>query len=283
MKKLLISLFIISFAIADDHIKMVEGTFVSNELSGKKTRIIVKKGKGFNEIVTFENSNGEITNKFETDFTLQPLFGNVHLFITERSRTYSGKNFNKKEKWNTPGWKYLIEFDENFLYESWSLTEPNPQYKYMRDYDWTKGEYHRTDSKMSLLSIMDGKYEAEDGTIFEFKWDGQKSLLTQKAIFPTNDGMLLGMMTVWSYDFTDQRIKGNIYNAGGDQIDMYLISAVDNIIVFGENSNEPNGGSYQCITTFDFSEEGKLKWSATNRHDQITGPLEDLSADLIKQ
>ena len=36
MRKLLISLFIISFAIADDHIKMVEGTFVSNELSGKK-------------------------------------------------------------------------------------------------------------------------------------------------------------------------------------------------------------------------------------------------------
>ena len=30
LKKLLISLFIISFAIADDHIKMVEGTFVAN-------------------------------------------------------------------------------------------------------------------------------------------------------------------------------------------------------------------------------------------------------------
>ena len=43
-----------------------KNNFVSNELSGKKTRIIVKKGKGFNEIVTFENSNGEITNKFDS-------------------------------------------------------------------------------------------------------------------------------------------------------------------------------------------------------------------------
>ena len=42
------------------------------------------------------------------------------------------------------------------------------------------------------------------------------------------------------------------------------------------------GGMYHCITTFDFSEEGKLKWSAINRVSQFGIELPDLSADLVK-
>ena len=103
----------------------------------------------------------------------------------------------------------------------------------------------------------------------------------------TDDGYMNTNTTVYGYDVSKQKITGRIFNADGFQIDVTLMPfwGDDNvtILTFTENGTESNGGQYQCLTTFDFSKEGKLTWTAADRTSQLGPDPEDASFTITKK
>ena len=283
---------------ANNGLEYVEGTYQISELdyaSGGKYSVIktreIKKIKGENkylETVYGTDSEGNLTYKFEAKFHLEHLYNSVHLFAVTENRQYSGANFTKKGKWQTADVKYLIEFDEDFLYETFHLSDQKPQYKYTRVKP--NGLQNLSSSKMEPLKFMTGKFSGKlivpGAEPYEleliFNWNDNESVMTN--LWNLGDAGNTNT-SVFSYDFVSQAIKGRMFNSSGFQIDAIYIpgQSSEKIAVFAESAEEVNGGMYHCITTFDFSEEGKLKWSAINRVSQFGVALPDLSGVLVKK
>ena len=286
MKKLLISLFIISFAIADDHIKMVEGTFVANN---GEVRLITKiKGNEYNELVTYFDRDGNITGKHDIKFTLEPVgVSNYFLAVFGEFRSYTGKNFSKKDKWGkSPDWGegmvQLLKFDKNHLMMVDTFGEGKVIRKYRRFVDgqavWNERE------KLLPLEMMEGSWVGKapggDANInINFSINDAGTILTSEWTSTVGNWNT----TVLSYNSSEDKIMGKIFTSIGQQIDLVLISSIDNIYTFSENSKEEDGGKYSCVTIFDFSEKGKLKWSATNRVSDFGQNLSDFSTELVKK
>tara|TARA_A100001011_G_scaffold396205_1_gene493458 strand:+ start:1570 stop:2433 length:864 start_codon:yes stop_codon:yes gene_type:complete len=287
MKKIILFLLIISIGFSQSGIEFAEGKFISP--TDGEIREIIKKGKVYHEFISRFDENGNINSKHEAKFTLKRLnmgpWNQSHpVFLATfiESREYSGDDFSKKGKWDkswADGYEQIIAFDEMYIYMLNQLSESSTEV-------WVReSEFYDASFKMKPLHIMDGKYVSEDGNQeMVFKWSNPKFHLTHEWNGKLDtDIKITGTITSWSYDDKSQGIKGIIFNNGGHQINMKLISSNDKIIVFQENSTRMDGSTYHCITTFDFSEEGKLKWSALNRHNSVVGALEDISVEFTKK
>ena len=288
MYKYLLYIFLLSFAFGQSGLELLEGSYQSFEGDGIKTRTISKKGSGYVEILTFEDQEGNIKNKFEAEFDVKQAGDetNSFIFIGKRNRQFSGKNFKKKEPWaDMNGYSHILTVDEDFLYEAENLANGG-HYKYSR----VKENSFLSPKKLDVLKIMEGTWEGESewGIVrMKFSFNNTGTVLTSHWDMKTDDGYMNTNTTVYGYDVSKQKITGRIFNANGFQIDVTLMPfwGDDNvtILTFTENGTESNGGQYQCITTFDFSEEGKLTWTAANRYSQHGADPDDASFVLTKK
>ncbi|OUT93632.1 MAG: hypothetical protein CBB92_14505 [Flammeovirgaceae bacterium TMED32] len=291
----LILLLSVSFTKAQSGLELLEGKYQSQEGDGFKTREIKKKGDGFMETVIYEDEKGNVTYKFEAEFDVQQIGdeSNLFIFLGKRNRSYSGDDFLKKEEWtDMNGYSHMIEVDEDFLYESEVLSSGTGgtgtnslPYTYQRIND----QYPvLSPSKLSPLNIMEGTWEGETlwgYTKMKFSFNNSRTVVTSTWDFKNEQGEFVNMnTTIYGFDISKKKITGRIFNTSGFQIDVELTNAVEgNILVFTENGTELNGGKYQCLTTFDFSEEGKLTWTAADRTSQLGPDPEDASFTLTKK
>ncbi len=284
----------VTFIKAQSGLELLEGKFQSQQGDGFKTREIKKKGTGFTETVIFEDEKGKITYKFEAEFDVQQIGDepNLFIFLGKRNRLYSGDDFKKKEEWvDMNGYSHMIEVDEDFLYESEVLSSGTGEginslpYTYQRIND----QYPiLSPSKLSPLNIMEGTWEGETfwGYIkMTFSFNNSGTVMTSTWDFKNEqDEFVNTNTTIYGFDISKKKITGRIFNASGFQIDLELTNAVaDDILVFTENGTELNGGEYQCLTTFDFSKEGKLTWTAADRTSQLGPDPEDASFTITKK
>ncbi len=299
----LILLLSVTFIKAQSGLELLEGTYQSYEGDGLKIREIMKKGDGFIETVIFEDEEENITYKFETEFDVQQIGdeSNLFIFLGKRTRLYSGDDFKKKEEWvDMNGYSHMIEVDEDFLYESEVLSSGTGgtgtnslQYTYERIDDQYPG---LSPSKLSPLNIMEGTWEGETLWGYNrltFSFNNTTTVMTCTWDFKNEQGEFLNWnTTIYGYDISKKKITGRIFNASGFQIDVELTnelasfdpSAAENkVLVFTENATELNGGKYQCLTTFDFSKEGKLTWTAANATSQLGPDPEDMSFTITRK